>query len=64
MLKFYHIGQNNDQNRLISLSQRCRFCESFYLSVLMYYTIVLTNHVLILREIFGIMSNKAGGIYD
>ena len=43
---------------------RCRFCENFYLSVLMYYTIVLINHVLLLSKIFGIMLNKAGELYD
>ena len=39
---------------------RCRFCERFVLSVLMYYTTVLTNYVLILHKIFGTMSIKAG----
>lgn len=45
---------------LNSLSQMCRFCERFVLSVLMYYTTILTNYVLILHKIFGTMSIKAG----
>ena len=41
---------------LMLLTYMYGFYESFDLLILMYYTIVLTNYVLILREIFGIMS--------
>ena len=38
--------------------------RKFLLPILIYYTIVLTDYVLILREIIGIMSIKAGELYD
>ena len=38
--------------------------RKFLLPILIYYTIVLTDYVLILRKIIGIMSIKAGELYD
>ena len=64
MLKFYHLGRKKTEISLKYSFANVQNLRNFLLPILIYYTIVLTDYVLILREIIGIMSIKAGELYD